>query len=228
MIDAVLDWAGVTGATAVLDVGCGVGGSARHIARRYGASATGVTLSPVQAQRAAGLTASAGLEGRVSVVVADALALPFPPGSFDLLWSLESGEHMPDKALFLAQMARVARPGARLVVATWCCRPGALSEAEQRLLARICDAYHLPAWVPLDAYVGHAEALGLRDVRTADWTEDVAPFWQAVIATALTPRGVWGLLTSGLGTLRGALVMPLMQLGMRTGLIRFVLLSATV
>ena len=40
---------------------------------------------------------------------------------------------------------------------------------------------------------------------------DVQPFWRAVIDTALTPRGIMGLLRSGLGTIKGALVMPLMQ-----------------
>ena len=51
MIDRFLDW-GLDGAavpTKVLDAGCGVGGSSRHIARRYpGAAVIGVTLSPLQ------------------------------------------------------------------------------------------------------------------------------------------------------------------------------------
>lgn len=48
MIEETLKWAGATGATNVLDVGCGIGGSSRHIARKYGCSATGITLSPKQ------------------------------------------------------------------------------------------------------------------------------------------------------------------------------------
>ena len=38
-----------------------------------------------------------GLADRASFQVADALQQPFADGSFDLVWSLESGEHMPDK-----------------------------------------------------------------------------------------------------------------------------------
>ncbi len=94
MVDAVLDWAGVTSARAMLDVGCGIGGSSRHVARRFGASARGVTLSPVQVERANALTSQSGL-AEVSFQVADALALPFPDNSFDLVWSLESGEVRP-------------------------------------------------------------------------------------------------------------------------------------
>lgn len=35
---------------------------------------------------------------QVSLQVADALEQPFPDGQFDLVWSMESGEHMPDKS----------------------------------------------------------------------------------------------------------------------------------
>lgn len=66
MVERSLDWAGVTAGTGVrkmLDVGCGIGGSSRHIARRHGCEAHGITLSPVQAARANDLTANAGLEG---------------------------------------------------------------------------------------------------------------------------------------------------------------------
>ncbi len=53
------------------------------------------------------------------------------------------------------------------------------------------------------------------------------PFWRAVIDTALTPQGLFGLLKSGLKTIKGAIVMPLMQQGLRRGLIKFNLLTAT-
>lgn len=83
----------------MVDVGCGIGGSSRHISRKYACKANGITLSPVQAARAAELSAAAGLSERCSFQVADALQQPFADGSFDLVWSLESGEHMPGRTL---------------------------------------------------------------------------------------------------------------------------------
>jgi tocopherol O-methyltransferase len=223
MVDATLDWAGVSSAQRVLDVGCGLGGSSRHLSRRFGASTEGVTLSPLQAERASALSRAAGLP--CAFRVADALALPFADGSFDLVWSMESGEHMPDKPRFVHEMARACAPGGRVLLVTWCRREGQLSAADSALLAAISWAYHLPAWVPMAEYETLFRQEGLTGLRRADWSESVRPFWRAVVASALTWRGFTGLLRAGPGTLRGAAVMPLMQAGLRTGLIRFELLT---
>ncbi|XP_076946973.1 gamma-tocopherol methyltransferase, chloroplastic-like [Bidens hawaiensis] len=81
----------------IVDVGCGIGGSSRYLARKYGAECYGITLSPVQAERAQALATAQGLANKVSFQVADAMNQPFPDGKFDLVWSMESGEYMPDK-----------------------------------------------------------------------------------------------------------------------------------
>ena len=65
----------------MVDVGCGIGGSSRHIAKKFGASAKGITLSPVQAARANVLTKENGMDDRVSFQVGDALQQPFEDGT---------------------------------------------------------------------------------------------------------------------------------------------------
>jgi tocopherol O-methyltransferase len=76
----------------------------------------------VQAARGNALAEEQGLGDRVSFRVADALQQPFPDASFDLVWSLESGEHMPDKEQFVGELARVCAPGGRIIIVTWCHR----------------------------------------------------------------------------------------------------------
>lgn len=49
----------------VVDVGCGIGGSSRYLAKKYGAQCQGITLSPVQAQRAQALAVAEGLADKV-------------------------------------------------------------------------------------------------------------------------------------------------------------------
>ena len=105
-----------------------------------------------------------GLSGTCEYAVEDAMNMSTAPSSsssssvYDLVWSMESGEHMPDKKQFVHELAAATAPGGRVIVVTWChreltpARP-LLSSEEQRLLARICDAYYLPAWAPASEYV---------------------------------------------------------------------------
>ncbi|ESA32372.1 delta -sterol c-methyltransferase [Leptolyngbya sp. Heron Island J] len=228
LIEKILDWSGVSQApSALLDVGCGIGGSTLYLASKYRAMATGITLSPVQANRAQTRASRAGLKEHVQFQVADALAMPFADDSFDLVWSLESGEHMPDKGQFLQECCRVLKPGGRLIVATWCHRVPSppLTTVENDHLAQLYRLYHLPYVISLAEYEALTQTLPLQEVKTADWSRAVAPFWQDVVKSALNPQVLWGIVTAGWKTVEGAMAIPLMMEGYRTGLIRYGLLT---
>lgn len=224
LIDRLLAWAEAVSATRILDVGCGIGGSTRHLARRFDAEATGVTLSPAQADRAREL--SSGLCARFEV--ADALNLPFEDGQFDLVWSCESGEHMPDKDRFLDEMSRVLAPGGVMIIATWC-RPDAVNAVEAARLDRIYTEWALPYFVPVEHYRSRAEARGdLVDVQTADWSREVSPTWAHQIA--LGAGDLPWLIRQGprvVGrSLRDAWTIKDMIVGFRNGSVQYGLLRA--
>lgn len=232
LIEELLTWAGVTGAEHLVDVGCGIGGSSIYLAQKYGASATGITLSPVQAKRATERAQAAGLGETVCFQVADALSMPFADNSFDFVWSMESGEHMPDKEKFLQECYRVLKPGGTFLMATWCHRPitpatGPLTVDEQRHLAEIYRVYCVPYVISLSEYDAIASKLSFQNIRTADWSDAVAPFWDVVVDSALQPSAIFGLLTSGWTTIQAALFLNLMSSGYRRGLVRFGLLCGT-
>lgn len=133
--------------------------------------------------------------------VLNALDTKFPPESFDLVWSLESGEHMPDKPVWLNEVSRLLSPGGTFVVATWCSREtydAPLTADETRLLTRICKNYALPEFVPLSAYGEAAASAGLNDFAATEesWSEDITPFWPAVIYSALRPQVLLQLILS--------------------------------
>ena len=70
----------------------------------------GITLSKSQVKRGGELASEQGL-GNCSFQVMDALHMDFPDDTFDLVWACESGEHMPDKKLYVEEMTRVLKPG---------------------------------------------------------------------------------------------------------------------
>jgi len=235
LIEELLLWAGYNENNApqnIIDVGCGIGGSTLHLAEKFGSKATGITLSPVQASRATERAGEVSLDGQVDFAVANALEMPFEDNTFDLVWSLESGEHMPDKSKFLQECYRVLKPGGKMILATWCHREtdsfaGDLTKSEVAHLKEIYRVYCLPYVISLSEYRAIATDCGFKELNSDDWSIAVAPFWDVVIDSAITPQAIVGLFKAGWQTIQGALSLNLMSRGYDRGLIRFGLICAS-
>ena len=104
----------------VLDVGCGVGGPMRTIARFSGATVVGVNNNDYQIARGTRHTEAARLSHLCSFLKADFLAIPVPDGSFDAAYAIEATCHAPDKTRIFTELFRVLRPGAEVGVYEWC------------------------------------------------------------------------------------------------------------
>ncbi len=90
----------------VLDVGSGLGGTARYLARRHGVEVTGVDLTVEYVQVATSLTRRAGLAELVRFRQGSATTLPFPDESFDRACMLHVGMNIVDKAALFAEIPR--------------------------------------------------------------------------------------------------------------------------
>jgi len=116
-----LDFVGTAPSERVLDVGCGTGHLAAAVARRSdGSRVDGVDLSPAYVDYARAHVRDA----RVRFRVADACALDEPPASFDRVLSLLVLHFVPRARDAIAEMRRVARPGAVVGAAVWDARGG--------------------------------------------------------------------------------------------------------
>lgn len=97
----------------VLDLGCGIGGSSRYLAGAVGCRVTGIDLTQEYIDLARELTRRCGLDDRVAYRQANALALPFPQGAFDHVYSHNVTMNIQNKAGLAAEVARVLVSGGR-------------------------------------------------------------------------------------------------------------------
>ena len=140
----------------VLDVGCGIGGTSRYLAKKFPeAQVTGITISEEQIARATALASERGIPNAKFELV-DALNMKFADDSFDLVWACESGEHMPDKEKYVQEMARVLKPGGRIAIATWCQREEGdkpFTPKERATLDYLYGEWTHPYFISIDEYV---------------------------------------------------------------------------
>ncbi len=107
---------GATPGSRVLDVGGGLGGPARTLAVEFGCRVTVVDLTESFVRAGQMLTARLGLADRVSHHVGNALDLRFETGTFDVVWTQNSGMNVADKAGLYAGFRRVLRAGGVLAL----------------------------------------------------------------------------------------------------------------
>ena len=180
----------------VLDVGCGIGGSARILARDYGFDVLGVSISPAQVQRATDLTPE-GLSCRFQVM--DALDLQLEDQQFDGVWSVEAGPHMPDKQRFADELLRVLRPNGCLAVADWNRRDpmdGAMNATERWVMRQLLHQWAHPEFASIHSFRANLSASSHQrgPISTGDWTVATLPSWiDSIVEGLRRPMAVLGL-----------------------------------
>lgn len=104
----------------LLDIGCGVGGPLRAIARFTGAKCIGINNNAYQIKRATKHVADAGLTSLCSFKKCNFMALDFEDNSVDGAYAIEATCHAPDKAACFREILRVLKPGAIFTGYDWC------------------------------------------------------------------------------------------------------------
>jgi ubiquinone/menaquinone biosynthesis C-methylase UbiE len=97
----------------ILDVGCGLGGSARFAAKTYGAKLVGLDLTFEYVETGQALCDWVGLSDRIELHQGSALALPFEAARFDGAFMMHVGMNIQDKQTLIAEVSRVLKPGAK-------------------------------------------------------------------------------------------------------------------
>ena len=100
----------------LLDVGCGLGGASRYIAKKYNNRVTGIDLTEEYIETGNTLNAWVKLDKLVSLHQSSALSMPFQDDSFDGAYMMHVGMNIEDKAQLFKEIFRVLKPGTSLGV----------------------------------------------------------------------------------------------------------------
>jgi 27-O-demethylrifamycin SV methyltransferase len=177
LTDLLFEAVDVQSGNEILDVGCGTGAPACHLAS-FGATVTGITNSNAGVEAAIAFATSQGVSDRVTFLLRDGMDNGFPDASFDRVWVLESSHLMPDRARLISECARVLRPGGRVGLCD-ITRQRELPFTEVRRLRHefslLREVFGDARMEPLDTYADLFEAAGLVvDVQT-DLTKATRP-----------------------------------------------------
>lgn len=179
----------------VLDVGCGVGGPQRSLARKFGASIVGLNISAYQVEKCVAYNKKDGLEDLCSVLHGDFMNIPAEEASFDAVYHVEAMPHAPDKTAAYAEIFRVLRPGAVFAGYDWCVTPAYDGEnpAHREVMQRIEFGNALPGIASFSDVNEGLRAAGFEHIEARDRAPDAdprTPWYRALEGNGLTLRGL--------------------------------------
>ncbi|KAN0003516.1 hypothetical protein ACTFIZ_009671 [Dictyostelium cf. discoideum] len=169
---SVADSARITKDSLVLDVGCGVGGPTLEICQYTGCKIRGLNINKKQVGIATQRAKDLGVSDRASFDHGDAMKMPYPDNTFDVVTFFESTCHMPDKQAFIKECYRVLKPGGRMSGSEWlqCEKP--TEKDIVQFIEPICAHHSVPHMGSLMSYRSMMENAGFYVHIAMDLTQE--------------------------------------------------------
>jgi len=178
----------VPNGAAILDVGCGFGGSSIYLANTYQAMVTGLTISPVQAAMAQQAANDANATAQFLVMDADNITLR---EKFDVVWSIEAISHFTNKIGFFTRATEMLKPGGTLALIDWF-KQTELPAARHRAYIAPIERGMLVELETITNYAEMVRVAGLAVTHTDDLSERCSKTWE-ISADLIKNRALWKL-----------------------------------
>ncbi|CAG4994082.1 2-methyl-6-phytyl-1,4-hydroquinone methyltransferase [Dyadobacter sp. CECT 9275] len=124
----------------VADLGCGVGGPAIYLARKYRCHVTGLSLSESQISQASELAHTQGADF-ATFKVGDYCNTGFENASFNLAYAIESACYATDKSIFLDEAFRILKPEGKLIVIDFFWAGSARNQKDREIMKKWTDSW---------------------------------------------------------------------------------------
>jgi sarcosine/dimethylglycine N-methyltransferase len=168
----------LTAGDKVLEVACGVGGTARFLAREFGVDVVATNIAEAQLAEAREITRAEGLDSHVRYEVADYHKLDFEDGSFDCWWCQEAFLYAVDKKKVILEALRVVKPGGTLILSDLTLSR-AMDEDERSAVENAMKT-NFSTIPELDQLLA---GMRLEVIERQDWSRYTLPTFRLVLAT---------------------------------------------
>jgi sterol 24-C-methyltransferase len=161
----------------VLDVGCGVGGPMRTIARFSGATIEGVNNNDYQLTKVREYNEAAGLADLCSGFKGNFMNLDVGDGTYDAAYAFEATCHAPDKVGAFKEIFRTLKPGALFTGYEWCMTDAfdPNNAAHQRIKKGIEEGDSLPDIATIPETIEALRTAGFEVIESHDTADDSDP-----------------------------------------------------
>jgi len=173
LMDHLAQLADIQTGARILDIGCGFGGTSLYLAKKFNASTTGITISPVQVQMAKEAAAKTNLDASFLLMDAEEMQFAQP---FDVLWSVESISHYHDPRKFFASAVKFLKPGGVFALTDWFQKEN-LSRADRKKFITPIEKGMMVELRGMNEYNEFLVASGLHVVHRQDLTLNCAKSW---------------------------------------------------
>lgn len=172
---AVIELGKINKNSKVLDIGCGVGGTAFYIAKKTGAQVIGININPSHVKLANEISKAKKLSKSVRFIEMDFMKMTFTDNSFDVVYCVESAGYSYPKNVFLKEIYRVLKPNGIAIFMDGYPTRNPMNKQEVKRLDAIQWAFQLAPLVTGDKFLSLMKNVGFKRATKIVKTEETRP-----------------------------------------------------